>query len=257
MQVDTQHAFWRGRSIGARLLLAGLAAIMMANGSGCSNAKQGAVSGAGVGALSGLAIGSLTGSAGKGAAIGAVVGGVGGAVIGDQNRRKAENAAASGQGNAAASSSVASADLERANLARFAGRWSVSGWSEVVAGDRRDLRGTAEGSVEQNYFLRLDVALDGVSESGAPQTGTLTFASEPGRGLTLSSRFSDAPSAARFVGSGTPDGRSLTLDEVDSTVKGIRRRVEIRFISDNEWIADVTNAAAAGSPRLGSFRFVR
>jgi hypothetical protein len=244
------------------MLLGGLAALLIAGAGGCSNAKQGALSGAAVGALSGLAIGSLTGDAGAGAAIGAVVGGVGGAVIGDQNRRKAENATASGQtgagvSSAGSSSAVAAADQDREILSRLAGRWSISGWSEVVASDRRDLRGTAEGSVEQNYFLRLDVSLGVDPTSGQAQSGTLIFASEPGRGMTLSSRFSDAPSTSRFVGSSSSDGRSLTLDEVDSTIKGIRRRVVIRFFSDDEWLADVSNAAAAGSPRLGSFRFTR
>lgn len=224
---------------------------------GCSNAKQGAVSGAGVGALSGLAIGSLTGNAGQGAAIGAVVGGVGGAVIGDRNRRERENAETMAAADRAAPEQVVVADRDRARLGDFAGGWTISGWSEVVASDRRNLTGTGDGSVEQDYFLRLDVDLLVDPATGQHQRGTLLFGSEPGRGVTLSSRFNDAPSTSRFVGSVASGGQVITLDEVDSIVPGVRRRVIIRFLSDSEFVVDVSNAAAAGSPRIGSFRFVR
>lgn len=61
---------------------------VLAFGSGCSNAGEGALSGAALGALAGMGLGSLTGSMGQGAVAGAIIGGVGGAVIGDQNSRQ-------------------------------------------------------------------------------------------------------------------------------------------------------------------------
>lgn len=223
--------------------------------SGCSNAKQGALSGAGIGALSGLAIGSLSGNAGKGAAIGAILGGVGGGVIGDQNKRSQDQAATREAGTRAMPATVVAADADRAMIGRLAGRWSLTGWSEVVASDRRDLRGSAEGVVEQDYFLRLDASI--VVGPGDTRTGVLLFASEPGRGVTLSSRFSDSPSTSRFLGSGSADSRTITLEEVDSIIPGVRRRMVIRFQSPSEWVVDVTNLAGPDGARIGSFRFVR
>lgn len=78
----------RQRQKSAPLAAAGTLLFVVAFGSGCSNAGEGALSGAALGALAGMGLGSLTGSMGQGAAAGAIIGGVGGAVIGDQNSRQ-------------------------------------------------------------------------------------------------------------------------------------------------------------------------
>ena len=243
-------------SLSSRSIVLG-ALCLIALLAGCSNAKQGAASGAGVGAITGLAIGSLTGDAGTGAAIGAIAGGVGGAIIGDRNRRQEESDAAESGSIRAAPAAVVEADHDRVLLARLVGRWRVSGWSEVMASDRREISGVAEGIIEQSYFLRLDMnlILDPVKEEHL--TGTLLFGSEPGRGVTLSSRFSDAPSTSRFVGSSGDGGRVLTVDEVDSKVDGVRRHMVIRFLTDLEVAVDVFNAATMESTLIGSFMLVR
>ncbi len=77
-----------GRGAGRKAAVLLLSLGVVAAGTGCDNAGEGALGGAGLGALAGLGIGSLYGDAGKGAAIGAIAGGVGGAVIGDQNERR-------------------------------------------------------------------------------------------------------------------------------------------------------------------------
>lgn len=242
---------------------------------GCDNAGQGAMAGAGVGALSGLAIGSLSGNAGQGAAIGAVAGGVGGAVIGDQNRRTNQRADAANaarreqpaptvivqqpapapvqpppvQQPAAAPApqpaALSSHDRDRLALAKFARPWRVTGW-ETVDGQRRFVSGTATGQIDNTFFIRLDMAVTD-EQSGRINTGNVVFASEPGRGLTMNSRFDTSPSPVTYTGSVSADGNLFTLDELGSGFGKTGRRMVIRFLSPDNWVADVTDRST-GSP---------
>lgn len=222
------------------------AAILLA---GCDNAVQGGATGAGLGALSGLAIGSLSGNAGKGAVIGAVAGGVGGAVLGDQNRRASErNASSSGTPTnpppqSQNSSSLTQTDRDRLALARFARSWRVTGW-ETVDGQRRLVSGTATGTVENSFFIRLTTQIRD-DQSGNVTNGNIVFASEPGRGMTMNSHFDSGPTPMTFDGSLSADGNVLTLNEIAPAAE---QRVIIRFINDGQWVADTTNRSD-GSPR--------
>lgn len=224
---------------------------------GCNNAVQGGASGAGIGALSGLAIGSLSGNAGKGAVIGAVAGGVGGAVLGDQNRRASERSSAGqpGQGNAVpgnspsgANASLSQADRDRLTLARFARSWQVQGW-ETIEGQRRLVSGTATGSVENSFFIRLTTSMR-ADQNGAASNGNIVFASEPGRGMTMNGHFDTAPSPMTFQGSLSSDGNVLTFNEIAPSAE---RRVVIRFLSDSQWVADVSSLS--NNAPLSSFTF--
>lgn len=235
---------WRGVCLG-------FAALGLALAPGCSNAKQGAVSGAGIGALTGLAIGSLSGNAGQGAAIGAIAGGLGGAIIGDQNKRRDDaSAAATSQ---PLESSLNQADRDRLALARFARRWEVSGW-ETGDGRRHVVTGVATGMVERNYFVRLDLTVTADDKPGVRSEGSVVFGSEPGRGVTMSSRFNTSPMTFTYVGQITDDGKSLVFDEIAGfSPRG--RRVTIRFLSSDEFVADVTDTKTGGQPQA-SLRFV-
>lgn len=237
------------------------ALIVAAAGAGCETAGQGAVSGGAIGALGGLAIGSMTGSAGTGAAIGAISGAVVGGVIGDQNRRKNEEAAAGRVPPPPPPSTttvvIQPADRDRQSLGRMVGEWRVRGWSEVITGDRSSLTGTATGVVDGAYFLRLDMRLTAEGAAARPVSGTVTLASEPGLGVTMSSRFDDAPSISRFVGTASSDGATLLLHESGTTTAaGLRRDVTLRFLSADEWVVDVA-AASGGRRQLGWFMFTR
>jgi hypothetical protein len=148
------------------------------------------------------------------------------------------------------------ADRDRISLGKMAGSWTVVGWSEVSAGNRETISGSATGVIEQQFFLRLDMSAT-VSDSCQRSSGTLTFASEPGRGVTLHSRFDDSPSMARFAGMGNPDSTLLTLDETDTNTPGVRRRVVIRFLTPDQWLADVQNLSQPSNPLIGSFSFAR
>lgn len=238
--------------------------------SGCDNAGQGAVSGASIGALSGLAIGSLSGNAGRGAAIGAVAGGAGGAVLGDQNRRSRENAQAARQPvpvappppTAAAAApqpapppEMNSWDRDRLQLAKFARPWRVSGW-ETVDGRRRFVSGTATGQVDSTFFVRLDMVITD-ELTGNINRGNVVFASEPGRGMTLNSRFDSSPTAVAFAGSVNAAGDLFTLNEIAPGFGSKGRQVVIRFLNPDNFVADTTNRRTGEQISSLSFTSVR
>jgi hypothetical protein len=234
--------------------------------SGCDNAGQGAVSGASMGALSGLAIGSLSGNAGRGAAIGAVAGGAGGAVLGDQNRRSRENAQTARQpvpvapppppaASPAPAPEMSNWDRDRLQLAKFARPWRVSGW-ETVDGRRRFVSGTATGQVDSTFFVRLDMVITD-ELSGNINRGNVVFASEPGRGLTLNSRFDSSPTAVAFAGSVNAAGDLFTLNEIAPGFGPNGRQVVIRFLTPDNFVADTTNRRTGEQSSSLSFTSVR
>jgi len=226
---------------------------------GCNNAGQGAASGATVGALSGLAIGSMFGSAGKGAAIGAVAGGAGGAVMGDQNRRQTERSAqANAQSRPTAAApvppvppAVATADQNRLALVRFARSWSIAGW-QTVDGQRQLVSGTATGTVENAFFVKLVVRVAD-AQAGWTSNGEVWFASEPGRGITMDSRFDTLPIPVTHAGAVSADGSVFTLDETTPGVAG--RRTVIRFLSDSEFVVDDSERVNGRNIPIGSLSF--
>jgi hypothetical protein len=232
---------WAGAVVAAGLILGG-----------CENAGQGAVSGATVGALSGLAIGSMFGSAGKGAAVGAIVGGAGGAIMGDQNRRQNErDAQANASRNRTVSPAVTAADRDRLALARFARSWTITGW-QTVDGQRRFVSGTANGSVENAFFVTLDLRVTD-QQTGQTNAGDIWFASEPGRGITANSRFDTCPLPISHVGSLSSDRNVFTFDETTPGVTG--RRMVIRFLSDSEFFVDNTESIRGQTIPIGSLSF--
>lgn len=241
-------------SVFARAVLALATALSVPHLSGCDNAVQGGASGAGIGALSGLAIGSLSGNAGKGAVIGAVAGGVGGAVLGDQNRRNNErNNAQSAPSAPNAQSdlppgSVARADRDRLALTRLARTWRVTGW-ETIDGQRHLVSGTATGSVENAFFIRLLTVMRD-DQSGQVNNGNIVFSSEPRRGVTMTGYFDSAPWPMTFAGVASDDANVFTLNEIAPSTD---RRVAIRFVSPTQWVADISSRAD-NSPQA-SFNF--
>jgi hypothetical protein len=228
---------------------------------GCDNAGQGAVSGASVGALSGLAIGSLSGNAGKGAAIGAIAGGAGGAVIGDQNRRANERSAQTARSlppaaqpapaPAAPAPALSTADRDRLALARLARAWTITGW-QTTGGQRRLVSGTATGSVENAFFVTLDLRVTD-QQTGQTNSGDVWFASEPGRGITVNSRFDTSPMPVSHIGTLSADGNVFSFDETTPGVSG--RRMIIRFLSDREFVVDNSERINGQITPIGSLSF--
>ncbi len=251
-----------------RAALGSLLCLTIASGTGCESAGQGAASGAAVGALSGLAIGSMSGNAGRGAAIGAIAGGAGGAVVGDQNRRNRENAdraARQNQTNRAASPTptppppspaVVEADRDRASLAGFRGDWSVSGWLEREDGTRSTISGRANGVVEHNFFLVLDLNIRDDQFPDAARRGNAIFASEPGNGITMTVRFDNLPSTIRYSGDTLQDGTVISVRE-EPSMYSRGRRITIRFVGNDQWIADVSERRDGSMRVVESLAFMR
>jgi len=255
------------RTLSSARALVGLLCVGLA--SGCAqNAGQGAATGAGIGALTGLTIAAATGgSTGTGMAVGAGVGAAGGAIHGDRNRQRREaantpparvptpapNAGSTPPASVPATPAMTQADRDRLALAQLARTWRVTGW-ETVDGQRRLVSGTATGSVEYNFFVRLDMSTRD-EQTGRVNTGDIVFASEPGRGLTMNSRFDTSPSPLTFEGAVTDDGRVFTLDEIAPRRGNTGRRVVIRFLSSDEWVADVTDRSGGRSTPQASFSF--
>ncbi|MEM8757352.1 MAG: glycine zipper domain-containing protein [Planctomycetota bacterium] len=238
------------------LLISGLLAGAVSVGIGCNSAGSGAATGAGLGALSGLALGSLSGNAGSGAAAGAVIGGLTGAVIGDQNRRRDELARerqrtrdhyAERYRDPSLSPAERerlrmheAADIDRVSLVQFDGRWAMEGWVETEDGTTIQVEGAARGYVGQRYFVDVDV--DGLADprSGEAITGRFQLASEPGLGLTMTTRFSTAPNKGRYLGDVDESGTRFTLQPLQ-LADGPRAatEIELRFFDDDSWTAAV------------------
>jgi hypothetical protein len=215
---------------------------------GCENAGQGAVSGAGIGALSGLAIGSLSGNAGAGAAIGAVAGGVGGAVIGDQNRRKNEAAA---QQPPPPSTVVVTSQQPYATgqaLGRLVGQWRINGTIDSGSGTPLPLYGTARGTIDKIYFVRLDINFTD-PRTGSPVQGTSIVSQTGGRGVEMTNSFSSSPTVNHFRGTMDASGTVFDMTQFDPPVSS--RRVILRLSTNNQWTADVWG----GTNRIESYTF--
>ncbi|MEO1513097.1 MAG: hypothetical protein AAFU70_13580, partial [Planctomycetota bacterium] len=110
-------------------------------------------------------------------------------------------------------------------------------------------------SVFRSYYINLDVTAEVENGSDDTSMGTLLLGSEPGRGVTLESRFDNAPSPSRFVGRSSSDRTVFTLDEERVSVDGVRRQIVIRFVGTEAWNIEVRNLAASGRPLVGSFTF--
>ncbi|MEM9063856.1 MAG: hypothetical protein AAGB51_00025 [Planctomycetota bacterium] len=246
-----------------------LAAFVLVGG-GCESAGQGAVTGASVGALSGLALGSLSGNAGAGAAAGAVIGGVAGGVIGDQNARERDydrtvivreprrvyRAEPDWRSRRRAYENPV--DRARIALSRFEGDWEVDGW---VLDDRYEqvpVSGWAYGYVDHRYFIDIEFEHQLVGE-GDIITGEATIASEPGRGITLTARFSSSPSRLRFVGDADRTGDTIRLRGSNLRGSGLSRDAEIliRFVNEDRWIADVSDRVGGRKRIIESYTYSR
>lgn len=245
MKHDKRSSSWCSTSCALLLTLA----------LGCSNAKQGAVSGAAVGAISGLAIGSLTGKAGAGAAIGAVVGGVGGAVIGDQNRRRDEAATSSTKTPTPAANTATVVPVSQVTaapqaystgqaLGRLVGGWRVSG-SVIANGQSMPLSGTARGTVDKVYFVRLDLRLTD-PRSGQTVEATSVLSQMGGRNLEMTNSSSTSPDVRHFRGQMDESGAVFSFNQTDPGAAG--RTIILRMSADRSFTADVwQNGARAES----------
>ncbi len=191
-----------------------------------------------------------SGNAGKGAAIGAVVGGVGEAVIGDQNRRKDEAAAAAAQAPPPPQVVVVTQQPYSTGqaLGRLVGQWRVTGTIDTGAGVWVPVVGTARGSIDKTFFLRLDLSFND-PRSGQPVVGTSMVSQTGGRGVQMTNSFSSSPAVNHFRGEMDASGTVFEMSQFDPPHSS--RRVIIRLGANAQWTADVWD----GSSKRESYTF--
>src|SRR5262245_23222354 len=229
--------------------------VMVSAAAGCETGGQGALSGGAIGALSGLAIGSLSGDAGKGAAIGAIVGAVGGAVIGDQNRRQNEAASAPPPPPPPTSAAAAQYPVSPV-LARLVGNWTIQGWVLDEAGRKLDASGSATGTVDKTYFLRMDIRLTD-PRSGGPVEGTSVLAQEGGRRISMVNSFSTSPEMRRFEGELDESGTMLSVHQVSPASSATSRRITLRMAGQDQWTAEAWERRGGRDQIVESFTLRR
>jgi hypothetical protein len=230
--------------------------LMLLLATGCESAGQGAVSGGAVGALSGLAIGSLSGNAGAGAAIGAVTGAVGGAVIGDQNRRNREAMDAAAAANAPRPAPAQSTDYKTGGaLFGLVGNWNIVGEEISPDGQRTPVTGTAKGSVEETYFLRLDVKFTD-PQSNQTVEGTSLIAQEGGNKLTMNNTFSSNPQMVRYKGNVDTTGQAFVFKQTEPRVDS-PRNVLLRAAGPDRWTAQVWVNQGGKDQTVETYTFTR
>ncbi len=124
----------------------------------------------------------------------------------------------------------------------------------MVNGQRRFVSGTATGQIDNRFFIRLDMVMTD-QQSGQVNTGNVIFASEPGRGLTMNSRFDSSPTPVTYEGSVSADGQVFTLNELAPGFGPNGRRLIIRFLSPDNFAADSTDRAGGQATPRASLTF--
>jgi hypothetical protein len=153
---------------------------------GCARtSKDVVVAGGDVGTFSGITTGSTAGGdASAGATIGATT-----------------RPAAPGAGVAYVTGSA---------LARMVGEWRVSGKIESGPEQTLVISGSARGTIENTYFLRLDLRFRD-PRTGGMVRGSSVIGQTGGRGVEMSSTFSSSPQVKRFRGQMDAAGDAFEL----------------------------------------------
>jgi hypothetical protein len=118
-------------------------------------------------------------------------------------------------------------------LGDFVGAWTAAGWAQGAEGPRREIRGTAEGVRDKNYFVRLDVSYPDPA-SPTPVTGTCVFAQMGGRTVKLTTWFSSSPIMRQYIGTMSADGKRFTFEDGGRTLI-------LKVNGSTSWEAEVWN----------------
>ncbi len=159
--------------------------------------------------------------------------------------------------NATSPAAVSAADSDRAALAKLVGAWDFDGWWKAAGQPENKVQGRAAATLENKYFLLMDVQTAPGSTGGrlGGKSGSFLFASEPGIGLTVTAWGDASPSITRLVGHASSGGTVLTFAPAHTQDRNVR--LVIRIESDTRWTAEVTNPAAEGDGALASYTFTR
>jgi hypothetical protein len=110
--------------------------------------------------------------------------------------------------------------------------------------------GTARGSVDKLYFVRIDIHFAD-PRSGEKVEGTSVIGQTGGRGIEMSNSFSSSPTIAHFRGEMDASGTLFDLKQFAPERKS--RRVILRLGPGTDWKAEVWD----GSKQLESYQFSR
>ena len=163
-----------------------------------------------------------------------------------------------GEPAAQPSSNQSRADTDREALAHLVGVWNFRGWS-TLNGQHHDASGRAAASIENKYFILMDIqASSGDFAGGATRkSGSFLFASEPGMGLTLTAWGDASPSIRRLMGQSNNSGGELSYKELQPPEDLRRIALTITFQGSDRWTAEVRDSSAAGRPLVASYTFTR
>jgi hypothetical protein len=128
-------------------------------------------------------------------------------------------------------------------LNRLVGHWNVEGSMLSAAGERIAFGGTASGTVEKDYFLRLDLQIRD-PRNRQEVGGTSVIGQDGGRLLTMANAFSTSPELRVYRGELDPDGSAITLTQIGRSSADARRLV-LRFVSNDQWTAEAWNSGSA------------
>lgn len=147
-------------------------------------------------------------------------------------------------------------DADRMKLTRFIGVWSFRGTVTDEGGGTREVAGTAAGVLEDSHFVLLDVeATQGAfaGETGR-KSGSMLFASEPGKGLTVTAWGDGAPAVRRLIGATNSDGSVYEFRAMHGQKHGAGVGMRIVFETDDRWTATLTRHSG---PARASYVFTR
>jgi hypothetical protein len=153
---------------------------------------------------------------------------------------------------------AASADANRAALARFVGVWNFEGWSSDGSA-HVPATGRAAGVVENQHFVLLDLQATAgkVGQPPARKAGSMLLASEPDIGVTLTAWGDASPQIRRLVGRCEGKGSAFVLNEVRHGQDGRDLSMTIVFETDDRWTAEFRDTAMEGKPVVARYTFTR
>jgi hypothetical protein len=151
-------------------------------------------------------------------------------------------------------SNATAADADRAALSRLVGVWNFEGWSRGSSGERHEASGTAAASIEHEHFVLFDIRSNVGPLSGRTggTSGSMLFASEPDKGLTLTAWGYASPAIRRFSGTVHGNGSAFALKET-----GRGTSMTLTFETDDRWVAEVRDAGSGEQSVIARYTFTR
>lgn len=160
----------------------------------------------------------------------------------------------SSSSNSDSSFSASVADSNRTLLTKLVGDWQFEGAWSGADGKPNAVQGRAAGVLVNNFFVLLDVQSTEGQLAGRTtrEDGSMLFAAEPGRGLTVTAWGDASPSVTRLVGGSHDNGNVFSFVPADGT--GNAAALVIRFDGPDRFTTQLNPGAALSS---ASYTFTR